>query len=72
MEDGERLIRAIGRERLQPVPQYEEMCRRFLADDKDFSAAKLREGESTTMFENQNLEETIEQVASYMKETMNQ
>ena len=72
VEDGERLIRAIGRERLQPVPQYEEMCRRFLADAKDFSEEKLREAEITTMFENQNPEETIEQVASYMKETMNQ
>ena len=37
VEDGERLIRAISREKEQDVPKYEEMCRRFLADAKDFS-----------------------------------
>ena len=37
VEDGERLLRAISREKLQETPKYEEMCRRFLADAKDFS-----------------------------------
>ena len=32
VEDGERLARALARERQQDVPKYEEMCRRFLAD----------------------------------------
>ncbi|MCD8123702.1 MAG: guanylate kinase [Lachnospiraceae bacterium] len=43
VEDGERLQRALDRERKQPVPQYSEMCRRFLADQADFSPEKLQE-----------------------------
>ena len=37
VEDGERLERALAREKTQEVPKYEEMCRRFLADQNDFS-----------------------------------
>ena len=37
VEDGERLARALKRERGQEIPRYEEMCRRFLADQEDFS-----------------------------------
>ncbi len=43
VEDGERLCRALARERRQDRPDYEEMCRRFLADQKDFSEEKLEE-----------------------------
>lgn len=41
VEDGERLMRAIARERQQEHPGYEEVCRRFLADQKDFSEENL-------------------------------
>ena len=41
VEDGERLARALKREREQEVPRYAEMCRRFLADTEDFSEEKL-------------------------------
>lgn len=37
VEDGERLERALAREKTQEVPKYEEMCRRFLADQNVFS-----------------------------------
>ena len=40
VEDGERLARALKRERGQEIPRYEEMCRRFLADQEDFSEEK--------------------------------
>ena len=30
-------------EKEQEIPKYEEMCRRFLADAKDFSEEKLKE-----------------------------
>ena len=43
VEDGERLIRAIMRERNQKNPSYEEVCRRFLADSIDFAEEKLKE-----------------------------
>lgn len=36
VEDGERLTRALLRERQQAQPKYKEMCRRFLADEEDF------------------------------------
>lgn len=41
LEDGERLKRAIHREELQKIPDYRELCRRFLADCEDFSEEKL-------------------------------
>ncbi len=41
VEDGERLFRALSRERMQEQPKYAEMCRRFLADTEDFSEDKL-------------------------------
>src|SRR5699024_1514553 len=41
VEDGERLQRALAREREQREPKYAEMCRRFLADEKDFSEENL-------------------------------
>lgn len=36
VEDGERLQRALIREKQQENPRYAEMCRRFLADQEDF------------------------------------
>ena len=42
VEDGERLKRAIHREELQTEPKYAEMCRRFLADEEDFSEENLK------------------------------
>lgn len=41
VEDGERLTRALERERIQTEPKYAELCRRFLADCEDFSEEKL-------------------------------
>jgi len=41
VEDGERLSRAVLRERIQVNPRYEELCRRFLADQKDFKQENL-------------------------------
>lgn len=42
VEDGERLSRALKREMEQKIPNYQELCRRFLADSSDFSEAKLK------------------------------
>lgn len=41
VEDGVRLERALKREQQQASPKYAEMCRRFLADEKDFSKERL-------------------------------
>lgn len=41
VEDGQRLQRALLREQKQASPKYEEMCRRFLADQEDFKEENL-------------------------------
>ena len=43
VEDGERLSRALNREREQENPRYEEMCRRFIADQFGFFRGKYSE-----------------------------
>ena len=43
VEDGLRLERALARERMQDVPNYAELCRRYLADRQDFSEEKIAE-----------------------------
>lgn len=66
VEDGERLMRALVRERQQKTPGYEEMCRRFLADTADFSAERLKEAGVEKVFVNDELEETIRQVTDFI------
>lgn len=66
VEDGERLIRAISREKTQTVPKYEEMCRRFLADAADFSEDNLMAAGIEKRFENISLEETISNIKEYI------
>lgn len=68
VEDGVRLQRALERERKQEQPKYEEMCRRFLADTKDFSEEKIEAAEIEVRFVNQNLKETVQNIKSYMKQ----
>ncbi len=43
LDDGERLQRALTRERLPENGKYAEMCRRFLSDDRDFSEERIKE-----------------------------
>lgn len=67
VEDGNRLIRAISREKLQDVPKYEEMCRRFLADAKDFSEENLKKAGIEVRFENVELCDTLANVEEFIK-----
>ena len=70
VEDGERLLWAIARERQQKTPQYEEMCRRFLADAADFSEEKLTEAGFTRRFINNDMEGTIQEITEYIRQDM--
>ena len=70
VEDGERLLRAIAREQEQKSPQYEEMCRRFLADSADFSEEKLKEAGIGQRFVNDDMETTIRQITDYIRGDM--
>ena len=63
-DDGDRLLRAIKRERKQEVPGYEEMCRRFLADQKDFCEEKLLECGIIKRYKNTDLEKCIKEICS--------
>lgn len=66
VEDGERLSRALQRERKQANPQYEEMCRRFLADQEDFSEEKIQRAGITKVFENRDLSSCTEEISVYI------
>lgn len=68
VEDGERLARALKRERGQETPRYEEMCRRFLADQKDFSEENIAAAGITRKFQNVDLEKCVEEIAEYIKQ----
>ena len=43
LDDGERLQRALDREKLPGNGRYAEMCRRFLTDAKDFCEDRIKE-----------------------------
>ncbi len=66
VEDGERLARALKRERKQEQPKYAEMCRRFLADSQDFSEENLEKAGITHTFENLEKEQILEDVRDYI------
>ena len=62
VDDGVRLQRALERERSQAEPKYAEMCRRFLADEEDFSEENLRAAGIEKRFQNVDMEECIEAI----------
>ena len=56
-----RLLRALNRERSQEKPSYTELCRRFLADEEDFSEEKLAAAGIAESYANDGgLEECVE------------
>ncbi len=67
VDDGARLQRALDRERMQDIPKYAEMCRRFLADENDFSEENIMRLGIEKRFENQDLRETVDHILQYMK-----
>ena len=67
-DDGLRLERALKRERRQEQPRYDEMCRRFLADQEDFADEKLTAAGVTKRFSNNDtLEECLKNVSTYIR-----
>lgn len=67
VEDGERLARALKREREQVKPKYEEMCRRFIADQSDFSEENILRAGIWKRFENIELETCVKEIVNYIK-----
>lgn len=70
LDDGIRLQRALDRERAQEVPQYGEMCRRYLADLKDFTEEKIEQAGVTRRFVNDDLNRCLEEIMEYIKSSL--
>lgn len=71
VEDGERLQRALNREKHQKNPKYSELCRRFLADQEDFSEENLLKAGVIHRFENIDTTRTTAEIAEFIKGDMN-
>lgn len=67
VEDGERLARALKREREQVDPKYEEMCRRFIADQSDFSEENILRAGIWKRFQNAELDACVKEIVNYIK-----
>lgn len=68
VENGMRLERALKREKRQASPKYAEMCRRFLADEEDFSEENINKCKIQRRFQNINLEQCLQEIAKFIKE----
>lgn len=60
--DGIRLLRAVKREENQKKPNYREVCRRYLADEKDFSEENLECLGITKRYQNTDMEMCLEEI----------
>ena len=60
--DGIRLLRAVKREENQKKPNYREVCRRYLADEKDFSEENLERFGITKRYQNTDMEMCLEEI----------
>ena len=68
VEDGDRLARALKRERKQAHPRIAEVCRRYLADEADFSEENLAAAGIDMRFENVDREATMAAIEEYIRE----
>ena len=60
--DGIRLLRAVKREENQKKPNYREVCRRYLADEKEFSEENLERLGITKRYQNTDMEMCVEEI----------
>lgn len=66
--DKVRILRAIGRESHQKQPEYKEVCRRYLADEEDFSEEKIAAAGINVRFDNSgDLQKCIRSAADYIR-----
>lgn len=68
VESGIRLSRALHREQKQENPKYAEMCRRYLADEEDFSEENLKKYEIQKRYQNIDINTCLPQIISEIKE----
>ena len=70
LEDGIRIMRAIKREQKQEQPKYAEMCRRFLADEEDFSEENLAKCGITKRYQNLDINICLHEVKEDIKKLL--
>ena len=66
VDDKTRIHRAIQREDMQVNPKYAEMCRRYLADEEDFSEEKIAAAGITKRYTNDILSRCVEEIIADM------
>lgn len=67
VEDFERLKRGIRREKHQQSPSCEEVCRRFIADEHDFSPEKLKAASIKSSFVNDEIKACLASIKATIK-----
>ena len=67
VEDMLRMERSLAREKQQEKPCVAEVCRRFLADEEDFSEENLHRLVFTIRISNISLEHALEQISTIMR-----
>ncbi|HHU72782.1 MAG TPA: guanylate kinase [Clostridiales bacterium] len=65
--DDERLLRSIRREQRQVKPNYAEICRRYLADEEDFSEENLEKLNLRRRYSNMDINQCATEVISHIK-----
>ena len=62
VEDGIRLKRALNREQKQKNPKYAELCRRYLADEEDFSEDNIKKAGIKKRYSNLDINICLHQI----------
>lgn len=70
LEDSLRLIRAINREKEQKIPKYSELCRRFLADEIDFSEENLKKARINIRYNNVDIDVCLHHIMQDIKKML--
>ena len=66
VDDRKRIHRALQREDAEQNPKYKEMCRRFIADEEDFSEEKLKMAGIDMRYDNYDLDICVDTIIRNM------
>ncbi len=66
VDDRTRIHRALKREDAEEHPKYKEMCRRFIADEEDFSEEKLQMAGIDIRYSNYDLDNCVDTIIKNM------
>ncbi|MBH1941923.1 guanylate kinase [Mobilitalea sibirica] len=70
VEDGIRLLRAFRREQKQVQPKYAELCRRYLADEEDFSDQNLSKLGIIRRYQNKDMNTCLYKITKDIKKLL--